>query len=155
SVQGGADYQVTVYPAGAERPKPDERDRLPAAGRVRFLCRLPWWRPRAFKVHVTGFPEKEVVLRAWWDREDRQGPFSFVRPELLPEGERAEYRRRAAGLRGHQVQVFLYKGDDTTPYRAAPPFVVPGATRPEDMVQPVLLSDVKPPSDLLPRRNPP
>ena len=83
TVQTGTDYQFVVYPANGKRPPEEKRERVPAAGHVRTLCFLPWWKARTFKVHVTGFPERQVCVRPWWDREKRQVPSSFVQPVVL------------------------------------------------------------------------
>jgi hypothetical protein len=88
AVQGGADYQVVIYPAD-KSPTDDDRERLPANGRIRPVKFLPWWSPQSFKVRVNGFPEQTFTLRPWWSREDRRVPFSFLRPVVLVGAERA------------------------------------------------------------------
>jgi hypothetical protein len=71
-----------VYPED-KSPTDDERERLPANGRLRLVEPLPWWSTKSFKVRVSGFPEQTVTLRPWWGREDRRVPFSFLRPVVL------------------------------------------------------------------------
>jgi hypothetical protein len=84
SAQAGADYQVAVYRNGESPPSMEDRDRLPATGRLRFVRPLPWWRPGRFTVSVFGLPASEVTLRPWWDRKPLRVPYTFLeRPVVL------------------------------------------------------------------------
>jgi len=82
SLQSGADYQVTVFRQD-QTPADDDRERLPANGRLRFVKFQPWWRSQQYTVRVEGFPEATVTLLPWWSRADRRVPVSFLRPVVL------------------------------------------------------------------------
>jgi len=86
SVQG--EYLVWISPAGTSPEKEEqnqgneaEAQRVPAGGRLR---EVKWasWLAGEYRVRVSGFPELRLAVSPWW-RQDRQLPYSFLRPVVL------------------------------------------------------------------------
>jgi hypothetical protein len=79
SVRESADRFLRVDPADSP---PGGDVRLRAGHAVRKLVWTSWWKPTAWRVKVSGYPDEVVTVRPW-RRESLSVPASFQRPVVL------------------------------------------------------------------------